>query len=272
MKTRVISAIVAIAIVVPLFLLGGIPWAVGVAIVAALAYNEIVNLKESHHPFPNEIKVLGFLALEVLTLSRFKVDPTDIGLSYAATALLLLALLIPSIFDKKDKYTTRDALYLIASILLLGTFFSLLILIENGNKWILLYLLLIATITDSFAMIIGSLIGKHKLIPHVSPKKSVEGSIFGSLVGTAIATIYYLNVIVKGATTGTAILIIVVTLILSILGQIGDLFFSKIKRENGIKDFSNIMPGHGGILDRLDSLSFIVLGYVIFITILKLVA
>ena len=148
---------------------------------------------------------------------------------------------------------------------------GLLVLIENGNKWILLYLLLIATITDSFAMIIGSLIGKHKLIPHVSPKKSVEGSIFGSLVGTAIATIYYLNVIVKSATFGNVLLIIFVTLILSILGQIGDLFFSKIKRENNIKDFSNIMPGHGGILDRLDSLSFIVLGYVIFITILKLI-
>ena len=133
-------------------------------------------------------------------------------------------------------------------------------------------MILIATVTDSFALIIGSLIGKHKLIPAVSPKKSVEGSIGGSLVGTIIATIYYFNVIVKNPTTGNVILIIFISLALTILGQIGDLFFSKIKRENNIKDFSNIMPGHGGILDRLDSLSFIVLGYTIFVTVLKLIA
>ena len=272
MKTRVISAIVAIAIVVPLFILGGIPWAIGVAVVAALAYSEIVNLKGSHHPIPNEIKVLGFIGLEVITLSRFKVDFTEIGIPYAAIAALFLALLIPAIFDKKDKYNTSDALYLASSITLLGLFFGLLILIENTNKWILLYLLLIATVTDSFAMIIGSLIGKHKLIPAVSPKKSVEGSIGGSLVGTIIACIYYFNVIVKEPSTGSIVLIVVITLLLTILGQLGDLFFSKIKRENNIKDFSNIMPGHGGILDRLDSLTFIVLGYTVFVTILKLIA
>ena len=272
MKTRVISAIVALAIVIPLFLLGGIPWGIAVAIVAALAYSEIVNLKESHHPLPNEIKILGFIGLEIITLSRFRVDFTELGIPYAAIAVLFLAMLIPSIFDKKDRYNTRDALYMASSIALLGLFFGLIILIENTNKWILLYLLLIATVTDSFAMIIGSLIGKHKLIPAVSPKKSVEGSIGGSLVGTIIATIYYFNVIVKNPTTGNVILIIFISLVLTILGQIGDLFFSKIKRENNIKDFSNIMPGHGGILDRLDSLSFIVLGYTIFVTVLKLIA
>ena len=272
MKTRVISAAIAIAIVIPLFLLGGIPWAIGVAVVAALAYSEVVNLKGSHHPIPNEIKVLGFIGLEVIILSRFKVDFTEIGIPYAAIAALFLALLIPAIFDKKDKYNTSDALYLASFITLLGIFFGLLILIENTNKWILLYLLLIATITDSFAMIIGSLIGKHKLIPAVSPKKSVEGSIGGSLVGTIIACIYYFNVIVKNPSAGNIALVVIVTLILTILGQLGDLFFSKIKRENEIKDFSNIMPGHGGILDRLDSLSFIVLGYTVFVTILKLIA
>ena len=134
MKTRVISAIVALAIVIPLFLLGGIPWGIAVAIVAALAYSEIVNLKESHHPLPNEIKILGFIGLEIITLSRFKVDFTELGIPYAAIAVLFLAMLIPSIFDKKDRYNTRDALYMASSIALLGLFFGLIIL--NGFYYI----------------------------------------------------------------------------------------------------------------------------------------
>ena len=129
------------------------------------------------------------------------------------------------------------------------------------------YLVLIAVFTDTFAMVIGCLIGKHKLIPDVSPKKSVEGSIAGSLVATSVASIFYYNIIGSNI---NIIVLIIMTLILSILGQLGDLFFSKIKRENNIKDYSNIMPGHGGILDRLDSLSFIILGYIIIIQVLNM--
>ena len=119
--------------------------------------------------------------------------------------------------------------------------------------------------TDTFAMLIGSLIGKHKLIPKVSPNKSIEGSLFGTIIATAIAVIYYNNVI---TTDTNIVLLIVMVIALSVLGQLGDLLFSKIKRENGIKDFSQIMPGHGGILDRLDSIIFIVLGFMFFITII----
>ena len=122
--------------------------------------------------------------------------------------------------------------------------------------------------TDTFAMLIGCLIGKHKLIPSVSPKKSIEGSVAGSIVGTAIASIYYVNVLEGGI---NILLLIVMSLVLSILGQIGDLFFSKVKRENEIKDFSNLMPGHGGVLDRFDSLLFIVYGYIIIFHILFMI-
>lgn len=122
--------------------------------------------------------------------------------------------------------------------------------------------------TDTFAMVIGCLIGKHKLIPDVSPKKSVEGSVAGSVVGTIIASIYYYNIITNNI---NIFVLIIMTLFLSVLGQLGDLFFSKIKRENGIKDFSNIMPGHGGILDRFDSLTFILYGYIIIINIINII-
>ena len=267
MKQRVISAIVAIAIIVPIFIIGGYAFSLGAAILAALAYYETINLKESHKPYPNFIKVLGFICVELITLNRFEASFVLYGISFVSVALSALLLMIPTIFDKKGSYTTKEAFHLLGTVTFIGTFFNLLILIFNGNKWLLLFLILIATMTDTFAMIIGCLIGKHKLIPDVSPKKSVEGSIAGTIVATAISAIYYHNII--SVETNIFILIIMI-IILSILGQLGDLLFSKIKRENNIKDFSNIMPGHGGILDRLDSLTFIIFGYIIINNILNM--
>ena len=257
MKQRIISAAVAIAIVVPLFILGGIPFAVGVGALAALAYLETLN------PYPTFAKIIGFLSLELLVYCQ----TTGYGIPYYALCLMSMLMFIPTIFDKKGKYTTKEAFYLLGTTIFLGVFFGLLMAVCNSNKWVLLYLILIATMTDTFAMLIGCLIGKHKLIPEVSPKKSVEGSVAGSIVGTAIASIYYYNIITSDINIA---ILIIMGLILSVLGQLGDLLFSKIKRENDIKDFSNIMPGHGGILDRLDSLTFIMFGYIVILNIIKL--
>lgn len=111
----------------------------------------------------------------------------------------------------------------------------------------------------------GKLFGKHKLIEKVSPKKTIEGSIIGSAFGTIIPSIYYIYMVDPGANILT---VIFMTLILSIIGQLGDLVFSSIKRYFNIKDFSNIMPGHGGILDRIDSITMVVLAYQIIINII----
>ena len=276
MKQRVVSAIVAIIIVVPLLILGGIPFAIGIGALAALAFLETLNLKDSHTAYPTLMKVLGFICLELIVFNKYTGGFVYTGINYLPVALSALTLLIPSIFFKKENYSTKDAFYLFATVVFLGIFFNALIVMCNTGisventvikgQWLLLYLFLIAAATDTFAMIIGCLIGKHKLIPSVSPKKSVEGSVAGSLMGTVIATLYYVNIIgdIK------IIPLVIMTLLLTIFGQIGDLFFSKIKRENNIKDFSNIMPGHGGILDRIDSFSFIVFGYIIITTILSL--
>ena len=266
MKKRLISAIIAIALIVPLFLLGGLFFNIGVVIIGALAYLEIVKLNSTK--YSNLIRILGFLCLELITLSSFDIGYYGTGFSYLSIGLTILLLTIPAIFDKRNKYTTKDAFFLIGFILLVGAFLNLIIITYKESKWLLLYLILISTMTDTFAYIVGSLIGKHKLIPKVSPKKSVEGSVAGSLIGTIIATVFYCNVI---PSTFSVFLVAIISLILSILGQLGDLFFSKIKREHEIKDFSNIMPGHGGILDRLDSLSFILLGHIVIISIINLI-
>ena len=258
MKTRIISALVALAIIVPLLIIGGKAFTIAAGILAVLAYKEIIDLKESHKKIPVCIQVIGLMDLLLLVFSEFDGYSIMFGVTYKGIALTLVSLLLPVVLYKEDSYTTKDAFYMIGSILLLGTVFNVFILLRALSLNTIIYLALIATMTDTFAMVIGSLIGKHKMIPGVSPNKTWEGSIAGSLVGTIIAVIFYSNLI-----GSFSIKLLIGTLLLSVAGQFGDLVFSKIKRENKIKDFGNIMPGHGGILDRLDSLIFIVLTYVI---------
>ena len=116
---------------------------------------------------------------------------------------------------------------------------------------------IIAWFTDTFAYFAGRFLGRHKLIPSVSPKKTVEGSI-GGILGAVIIMIVYMLVAKKlfGITPNFAYGI-VCAIVLSVLSQLGDLVASCIKREHGVKDYGSLIPGHGGILDRFDSVLFI---------------
>lgn len=260
MKVRVISAAVALAILIPFIIIGGYPFAVVVGIVSVLAYKEILDLKKAHKEIPGLVKVLGLFSLIYLVLGNYGLYSLDFAVSYSRILLPLVLMLLPTVLYKKDEYSTKDAFYLIGAIFLVGMLFNLIVVIRNIDLYLLLYLLSITVFTDTFAYMIGCLIGKHKMAPSISPKKSWEGAIAGLIGGSAIAVIIYSNLV-----GNFSFKLILITVILSVVGQIGDLVYSKIKRENDIKDFSNIMPGHGGILDRLDSLSFVIFVYVILI-------
>jgi len=112
-------------------------------------------------------------------------------------------------------------------------------------------ILSIIWVNDSFAFLVGKNFGKHKLFPSVSPKKTVEG-LLGGLVFSLLAGLF----ISKYQTDFSLINWLIIALIVSILGTVGDLVESKFKRQADIKDSGTIMPGHGGVLDRLDSLLF----------------
>jgi len=260
MKVRVISALLAILIIVPFLLLGGYPFAILVGFLSIWAYKEILDLKKSHKEIPDVVKVFGLITLVYLVLGNYGVNSLDFAVSYSRILLPLILLLMPTVFYEKDKYTTHDAFYLLGIVFLLGMLFNLIVVIRNINIYLLLYLFIIPAVTDTFAYLIGCLIGKHKMCPKISPKKSWEGAIAGLIGGTSVATIFYSNMI-----SSFSFKVLFVTMILSIVGQIGDLVYSKIKRENDIKDFSYIMPGHGGVLDRLDSFSFVLFVYVVIV-------
>ena len=139
---------------------------------------------------------------------------------------------------------------------------------ENGSWQIMFFAFAASWVTDSCALICGMLFGKHKLLPSVSPKKTVEGAV-GGVAFCAAAFLLYAKLIEMGFDfeINSYLLIGVCGLVCGIVAVIGDLLFSAIKRASGIKDFGSIMPGHGGVLDRFDSVISISLVLLLFISV-----
>lgn len=266
MKTRVISAIVMLIIVIPISIIGGTPFVVASLVLGLLALKEMLDIRETKKEFPFFMKLLTYLIVTALILTNYNSNIFEYVLDYKFVSATLFLILIPLIiYHDKNKYSINDAMYLIGVLFFLGTAFNLLILVRNYNVLYLLFLVLITVMTDTFAYITGFYIGKTKLLPSVSPKKTWEGVVGGTFFGVLISSMFYYQVINTNVDILSLVLIVTA---LSLLGQAGDLVFSSFKRYYNKKDFSNIIPGHGGILDRLDSLIFVLLGFVLVISFL----
>ena len=147
---------------------------------------------------------------------------------------------------------------LLAITLFLGISFNYLITIRDMDVLYLVYVLLVTMMSDTFAHFFGTKIGRYKLAPNISPNKTIEGMIGGVAFGTFIGAMFFLTFINNDA---NAFFVVIMSLALSLVAEFGDLVFSAIKRKYGVKDYGNIMPGHGGVLDRLDSIIFTVLAF-----------
>ncbi len=173
------------------------------------------------------------------------------------------------------------------------TFASFTILRSYGVRFIV-YMLLVTAFTDIFALVFGMKFGKHKLAPVVSPKKTWEGAIGGSAVATIVGVCFlflyrYISPYFHDGQTieffagvfsdayvyqkkfHYSIFMVLLTIFMSCCGQIGDLVASKLKRNYGIKDYSNIFPGHGGVMDRFDSSLFTSATFVAMIQVIAVV-
>jgi phosphatidate cytidylyltransferase len=258
MKTRIISAIVMIALFIPLLIIGKIPYLVMTTILAVMGMWELMRLEK----IPMVFKILSYLVCIFLIISSYVIKDFNPFNYYIMIGLFLLYSSLMIINNDIKEFSYKDSLWILICTLMLGFMFKNFVDVRYIGMNEVIYLFLISTMTDTFALFSGKLFGKHKLTK-ISPNKTVEGSIGGSILGTIIP-IVFLIIIGKEIT----MTIVVETFLLTIIGQIGDLYFSSIKRHYDVKDFSNLIPGHGGILDRLDSILFIMSAYIVMINII----
>lgn len=251
-----------IGLFIPFLILGGYAYLVLGCFLGMVALWELMQHEKS---IPIYMKYLSFILCIFLIVYRYDNLSYYDMINYPIVVSMFLIYSLSIIINKNiKKYNYKDSLWLFFITLLVGLMFNSFVKLRVIGLYQVIYCLLIATMTDTFALFGGKFFGKNKLCKEISPNKTVEGSIIGSLVGTIIATLFYYYFI-GDMHLG---LLMPFTFILTIFGQLGDLFFSSIKRYYNIKDFSNIIPGHGGILDRLDSLLFVILGFLLYMLVI----
>ncbi|MEY8737547.1 phosphatidate cytidylyltransferase [Lactobacillus sp. AN1001] len=252
MKQRVITAVIALIVFLPLLYLGGLPFDILVTLMGIVAMSEFLIMKKKL--LVSFEAIISFLLILSVLLPVFWAGfwtQDTLGGSFYLLALVMLVYTVIS----KNRFSFDDAGVLLLGGLYAGLGFRFMMLARAESLWMMLYALLIVWITDSGAYLIGRKIGKNKLAPHISPNKTWEGSIGGSLSAVVIVGAYLY--FVQGAFPYSFSTMLLWTLVFSVGGQLGDLIESAFKRHYGVKDSGKILPGHGGILDRFDSLLFV---------------
>ncbi|MCE5254769.1 MAG: phosphatidate cytidylyltransferase [Actinomycetia bacterium] len=246
LRQRVLVAVVGLPIGVAAIILGGY-YLFGVAIVLSLlGLHEYYTLLRPYRPN----LLVGYLAgLGVLAGSFFLGTQGMLG----ALAGLLILTFFWSLFGELGAHLVGRMAMTAFGVVWIPLGFAYVLLLRDLEHGMALTILLFACtiLSDTLAYFVGSAVGRHKMAPHISPKKSVEGAV-GGLVGAVVAALI-VRIYSPWLPTREAIIL---GLIIGLVGQWGDLFESAFKRDFRVKDSGRLLPGHGGILDRFDSMLF----------------
>ena len=255
MKTRIITAVICTLIFLPfLFFSNTIAFPIALSFASAIGVYEMLKcLGETSF----WIKIMSLtIAISFPILARtYGNEQAFFNFAHKVFVVYLFLLFVVAVFSKGEREIGEMAMVFVTVNLIVNGFASIVLLRDyEFGKYIYLLVFLCPWMTDIFAYFTGYFLGKHKLIPDVSPKKTVEGAIGGVVFCTLILTLYgyVLTKFVDGL-HANYIAFVCVGVVLSVVSQCGDLIFSLIKRKYGIKDYGNLMPGHGGVLDRFDS-------------------
>ncbi|WP_300206986.1 phosphatidate cytidylyltransferase [uncultured Streptococcus sp.] len=254
MKQRVIWGAIALVIFLPFLLWGGLSFQVFVGLLAMIGVAEMLRMKGLE--FFSLEGVLAMLGAFVLTVPLDHYFPSlPIDSSFSVYGILVFLLLAGTVINSDD-YSFEDAAYPIASNLYVGIGFQNLVAARMSGLDKVLFALFIVWATDIGAYMIGRRFGTRKLLPKVSPNKTIEGSLGGVVCAMVVSLVFMLVDKAVYAPHHLLAMLLYVALF-SVFGQFGDLVESAIKRHFGVKDSGRLIPGHGGILDRFDSMIFV---------------
>lgn len=254
MKERLITGFIGGALFLGLLWLGG-PWYS--ALIYVLAFGsvyEFIRMRPSAWRIP--MGVIAFLFVAIVLSMQITTAAFIVLLWVTVFALFFLSVV------SKNKLTVEDIGYLLIGLVYIsiGFYFMKLIRLDHGLEWTLLTVALVWS-TDTGAYFSGMAFGRTKLWPAISPKKTIEGSLGGTVFAVVISVLFYYF----GTEIPQLLDAVIIGLVVSIVAQIGDLIESAIKRTFDVKDSGRILPGHGGFLDRFDSMiaAFPVMSYLI---------
>lgn len=256
MKQRVLTAIVLLLIFFPILILSGTPvFNIAAAICCFLGVYEMLGCVGLRKQLFLTIPSLIYAAAgPLLARTRFA---TAYGVLLSITVVYLMYLMFIHVFKADTIHTADIGVVFLTTVYITVAFTSIIRLRDVSliGRYIYIFIFIGAWITDIFAYFGGRLFGKHKLCPAISPKKTIEGSVCGVLFCSAAFVLYSMWVAQQlGDVSPNYPLIALIGAFISAVSQFGDLTASAIKRDYGVKDYGKIFPGHGGILDRFDSI------------------
>lgn len=242
LAVRTLTGIFLVIVLVGSTILGRIPLFILTTFLSLVGIYEFFIVAEKMDYKPNYIFAAIF-SIIILMASYFNFQELD------AIIIILYAFMSLSFMALFDYFDLKTMLIQVFAIIYIPLSFSRLILLSESSLIWLVYIC--SWGTDTFAYLVGSIFGKHRLSEKLSPKKSIEGAI-GGILGCGILT--FIFTVYMGL--DNKILLVIMSLIGSVVSQIGDLSASKFKRLSGTKDYGKIFLGHGGVLDRFDSVLF----------------
>ncbi len=256
MKTRIISAILWLPLLVFCIYVGGGILLTGLMVMSLVGQNEFfkaVGLKKDNG------KYILFASTVALYLSEMLYGDE---LFFILLMITFLAVFTYFMFKFQEIEFEKIAMYMFSVLYIPFTFiFVYRIRSAEFGLWLIWIVFILAFSSDTFAYFSGKFFGKRKLAPILSPNKTIEGAI-GGIIGSMLMTYLYVFIMVNNTdinfvlTTSNTIFVLAVGFFGAIISQFGDLSASAIKRQKGVKDYGNFIKGHGGILDRFDSVIF----------------
>ncbi len=252
LRARVLTAIVLLPLTLALLYLGGLAWLGAILIIGLLGWREMTRLLQRSHFAVDRLLGAFFIVAAIVEAHLHAAGLVQADLLRPLLAGYIVLSLVWALFDRSEWPAANWSLNVAGALylgFLLGHFITLR-LRPAGLQWALLALAL-TWASDTLAYFVGSALGRHKLWPRLSPKKSWEGFCAGTVSALVVGGL--LGPALVDISAGQGVLL---GLLVAVAATLGDLAISLLKRMAHIKDSSTLLPGHGGLLDRLDSLLF----------------